>query len=217
MLSGVLSEIIAQVAVRLPEVVGVGVLLRSRSAVQILATHGPVAEPLDVAQLALGAGPALEAIDRGCEVLVADVAGDPRWRSLWDAAPDAPVVTSVLALPLLLPDRSTAGAVTLYSAGGCRVDQLRDAGHMLTAGAAGVMQVASCLEEAHVRMTNVEAAMRTRSVIDQAIGIVMAEQRCSDRAAFRILQRASQNRNVKLRELCRGIIEAVVPAELPGG
>ena len=49
-------------------------------------------------------------------------------------------------------------------------------------------------------------AMDSRSVIDQAIGVVMAQNRCDAQAAFAILTRASQNRNVKLREIARATV-----------
>jgi AmiR/NasT family two-component response regulator len=53
------------------------------------------------------------------------------------------------------------------------------------------------------------AAMATRAVIDQAIGVVMAQNRCGPDDAFAILRRASQNRNQKLRDLAREMVESV--------
>jgi len=44
-----------------------------------------------------------------------------------------------------------------------------------------------------------EQALRSRAVIDHAIGIVMAESRCTAEDAFATLSRASNNRNMKLR------------------
>ncbi|HWO63364.1 MAG TPA: ANTAR domain-containing protein, partial [Umezawaea sp.] len=52
-------------------------------------------------------------------------------------------------------------------------------------------------------------AMASRSVIDQAMGVVMAQNRCSAEAAFALMTRASQNRNIKLREIARGIVANV--------
>jgi AmiR/NasT family two-component response regulator len=43
-------------------------------------------------------------------------------------------------------------------------------------------------------------------VIDQAIGIVMAESRCDADQAFGTLRRASNNRNMKLRDLAAEIV-----------
>jgi AmiR/NasT family two-component response regulator len=43
-------------------------------------------------------------------------------------------------------------------------------------------------------------------VIDQAIGVIMAQQRCAPADAFAILRAASQNRNIKLRQVAEQII-----------
>ncbi|MDQ4094419.1 MAG: ANTAR domain-containing protein [Actinomycetota bacterium] len=52
-------------------------------------------------------------------------------------------------------------------------------------------------------------ALTSRAVIDRAIRIMMAQQRRNASAAFDLLRRASQNRNVKLRELAADIVTAV--------
>jgi AmiR/NasT family two-component response regulator len=52
-------------------------------------------------------------------------------------------------------------------------------------------------------------------VIDQAIGIVMARERCSADEAFDVLRRVSQQRNTKLRDVVADLVSAV--AKPPGG
>jgi AmiR/NasT family two-component response regulator len=56
---------------------------------------------------------------------------------------------------------------------------------------------------------HLHAAMATRRLIDQAIGLVMAQNRCSSDEAFGILRRASQNRNVKINKLAAEMIHNV--------
>jgi len=64
---------------------------------------------------------------------------------------------------------------------------------------------------AHARelAAQLEQALRSRAVIDQAIGIVMAESRCDASEAFAVLGRASNNRNMKLRDLAAEIVARV--------
>jgi hypothetical protein len=50
-------------------------------------------------------------------------------------------------------------------------------------------------------------ALASRSTIDQAIGVLMTQNRCTPDTAFGILRRASQNRNVKLRDVAATIVE----------
>jgi AmiR/NasT family two-component response regulator len=56
---------------------------------------------------------------------------------------------------------------------------------------------------------NMQAAMESRSVIEQAKGIIMAQNRCNAEQAFEVLRRASQGRNVKLRDLAHDLVARV--------
>jgi AmiR/NasT family two-component response regulator len=51
--------------------------------------------------------------------------------------------------------------------------------------------------------------MRSRTVIDMAIGAVMAENRCDRDTAFGILTGASSTRNVKLRDVAASVITSI--------
>ncbi|WP_431836495.1 ANTAR domain-containing protein [Cellulomonas sp. Y8] len=59
------------------------------------------------------------------------------------------------------------------------------------------------------------AAMRSRTVIDQAIGVVMAQNRCEPGQAFDVLRRASQNRNRRLADVAEHVVLQVAGAR-PG-
>ena len=54
-------------------------------------------------------------------------------------------------------------------------------------------------------------AMLNRTAIDMAIGVIMARSNCSTEEAFDILKRASNNRNVKLRDVAAEIVQHVHP------
>jgi len=56
-------------------------------------------------------------------------------------------------------------------------------------------------------VSHLQEALISRSTIDQAIGVLMAQNRCNRDEAFGLLRRASQNRNVKLRAVAVAIIE----------
>jgi GAF domain-containing protein len=80
---------------------------------------------------------------------------------------------------------------------------------LFTSPAAAVIVVASRYTEARDLSAQLEQALRSRAVIDQAIGIVMAESRCDADHAFGTLRRASNNRNMKLRDLATEIVMRV--------
>jgi AmiR/NasT family two-component response regulator len=68
------------------------------------------------------------------------------------------------------------------------------------------------LAEREERERNLEAALSSRSVIDQAMGVLMAQARISADEAFDVLRRRSQTANVKLRDLAATVIaEATRP------
>jgi AmiR/NasT family two-component response regulator len=54
-----------------------------------------------------------------------------------------------------------------------------------------------------------QARMSTMPVIEQAKGIVMAQQGCGPEEAFELLRRASQRTNVKLHMLAEQLVEQV--------
>lgn len=72
--------------------------------------------------------------------------------------------------------------------------------------AAGALSLALRLAERDDLIGNLRLAMRSRSSIDQTIGILMAQQRCSAHAAFELMRSASQGRNIKWRDVAAGIV-----------
>jgi AmiR/NasT family two-component response regulator len=55
---------------------------------------------------------------------------------------------------------------------------------------------------------NLQSALDSRSVIDQALGIVMDAQHCNAETAFAVLRNASQHRNEKLRDIAVRIVSS---------
>jgi AmiR/NasT family two-component response regulator len=63
-----------------------------------------------------------------------------------------------------------------------------------------------------------EQAMASRAVIEQAKGVIMGRHAIDETQAFEVLRRHSQNRNIKLRTLAAEIVSEVVGrAERVGG
>lgn len=52
-------------------------------------------------------------------------------------------------------------------------------------------------------------SLASRSVIDQALGVIMGEERCTAYEAFNILRAVSQNRNIKIRQVAEDVITRV--------
>ena len=116
---------------------------------------------------------------------------------------------SCLSLPLNTP-AGVLGAYNLYSThpDGFAEEMLPQL-EALAGNAAGALAVALKLSDQTQLSEDLRQALTSRSVIDQAMGIIMAQQRCNASGAFDLLRRASQNRNIKLRDLATEIVEAV--------
>jgi hypothetical protein len=80
---------------------------------------------------------------------------------------------------------------------------------LFTVPASAAIMVAGRYFEARDLAAQLEQALQPRSVIDQAIGIIIAESRCDADQAFATLTRAPNNRNIKLRHLAAEIVVRV--------
>ncbi len=116
---------------------------------------------------------------------------------------------SSLSYPLIA-DGDSIGALNFYAttvqAPGLEL-QARAAA--IAEHAAGALALALRLAERDDLIARLRLALSSRSTIDQAIGILMAEQHCSARAAFDLMRKASQSRNIKLRDVAAGIVAGV--------
>lgn len=70
-----------------------------------------------------------------------------------------------------------------------------------------VLQLAVELLAAQHHIQDLTAAMETRSVIDTACGVIMAQNRCSHDEAFDLLVSASKNRNEKLHAVSLRLLQ----------
>jgi len=63
------------------------------------------------------------------------------------------------------------------------------------------------LNRAQNRADDLEAALESRTAINLACGVIMAQNRCSQAEAMEILTRVSSNRNRKLRDVATELIQ----------
>ena len=164
---------------------------------------------VDAEQYAVGKGPCLEAMQTGQKVEVEDQRVDPRWDGYGPRARRQGVMSS-LSLPLLVDGR-TIGALNLYShervgAFGGRVLQQAQ---RFAERASVSLALTIRYNEQVTTSQQLEQALASRTLIDQALGILMAEQRCSAHEAFDLLRRHSQSQNRRLRQVAEGLITRV--------
>ena len=80
------------------------------------------------------------------------------------------------------------------------------------AEAAVTLELALQLTAHRETAAHLQAAMESRTDIDIAVGIIIAQNRCTQAEAVKILQRASSHQNLKLRTLAERLVESVAAA-----
>lgn len=161
-------------------------------------------------------GPCTEVRGTGRPIHVPDLTREPRrWASALEAL--ARGFHSWLTVPVRDP-AGVVGTITLYA---LRARAFDDAAVGRTRDFAGdiatLIAIALKLNGQTRLNDDLRSALASRSVIDQALGVLMAENRCDRETAFGILRSASQNRNAKLREIAADIIHTVTGEEPSSG
>jgi len=175
---------------------------------EAVAASDAAAKALDELQNGFGQGPCLTALRRKTTLLVPDLAAETRWRPYVRTAL-AHGVSSILAVPLDLAGDAEA-VLNLYS--GCSNGFTSEdvaAAEMFAAQAASSLRMILRITQLSEARNDLSAAMQSRTVIDMAIGAIMAQNRCDRETAFSILTRASSTRNVKLREVAATVITSI--------
>ncbi|MEX5710186.1 GAF and ANTAR domain-containing protein [Parafrankia sp. FMc6] len=195
-----------------------GITLRRDHQPYTVATSDELAEQLDEVQYGGGQGPCLDALRTGTVIEVTDMAAEIRWGTFPGHAL-AHGVRGSLSLPLFQHSASI-GALNLYFRHPC---VLTNAERHRAEGFARQATIALNVVLRHAEQATLSDQLRralsSRAVIDQAIGILMAQQRCTAEDAFAILRQTSQNSNRKLRDVAAALIKAVTgqPPQPPPG
>lgn len=188
-----------------PMFCGITVLRRKRSAT--VASSDERARVMDELQSTYE-GPCLTAMDKLTSVLVPDLRGEYRWPDYVAAAADQGL-RSILSVPLLVEGDARA-ALNLYSEQtNAFSDDDVERAEVFASHAAKSLRLALKIAQLSDARNDLAAAMQSRTVIDLAVGAIMAQNHCSQDEAFTILRTASSNRNIKLRHLAESIISAV--------
>jgi GAF domain-containing protein len=172
-----------------------------------VAASDETAARLAEAQYAVGEGPCLEAIANGRAVHVRDQHADQRWSHYRSMARDRGVQSS-LSLPFFV-EGAPAGALNLYDGRGPDGfgAAARKRAEVFAVQAATAVALSQQLSKHERRSDQVAAALRSRSAIDQALGILMVQEQCDAETALDLLRRHSQTTNQKLRDVAARLVE----------
>jgi GAF domain-containing protein len=168
---------------------------------------------LDHQQYASGRGPCLDAASQRTPVRVVIGEEHSRWPEFVEAAHRVGIRAS-LSVPLLIAgteiEQELVGSLNIYSHTASAFEPY-DAELMRLYSVAAGQAISNASRWQHSRdtVTQLEAALLSRSDIDMAKGVVMAVHGCEPDEAFAKLAKESQNRNIKVRDVALELLDWV--------
>jgi GAF domain-containing protein len=188
----------------------VSVTLVERGRPSTVAFTGQLAMDLDERQYRKGYGPCLAAIEGHQPVRIDSMSTETRWRD-WAAEATKHGAGSSLSIPVPV-QREVTAALNIYSTCEHAFDDAAAELASTFAAYAGVALANMHLYQAQGKVAEqLQEAMQSRAVIEQAKGILMGGRRCTAEQAFHILVELSQTSNRKLREVAEALLAEAAP------
>ncbi len=182
-------------------------LLRHRKAATV-ASSSDRARHMDEIQYSFGDGPCMTASQDQITVHVPDLKAEDRWPG-YAATVQEYGMRSILAVPFNLEGDAKA-ALNLYSAQVGKFDaHVQEAVTGYTTQVTTALQLGLRFAQQIDTASDLKTAMESRTIIDLAVGIVMAQNRCNQESAVEILKSASSARNLKLRDVATTLVQSI--------
>jgi GAF domain-containing protein len=184
---------------------GAGISLLDHGRLQFVTSDSQRLSELELIQEELEAGPCGEAVRLSAPVLVADVAHiDRRWPRYAEGA-RARGIIAVAAVPMQASE--TIGTLDLYDVHPRQWgDEAVRTAQVFADVAASYVRHTSELERERRLNDQLQAALTSRVIIEQAKGIIAAERSVSVDRAFEILRKHANDHNVTLRSVAEAVV-----------
>ena len=186
-----------------------GISLVMGKAIKTMASTNEIGHVIDELQIETGQGPCMSSIEEQATFYIPDMANDETWPVFSQRAAEATGISSLLGYVLHVGE-GALGALNVMSTKRDAFDEDAIAAGAVFAGQAGVA-LANALthQKNEKKVEQLEEGIRTRQVIGEAVGIIMATRKVTAEKAFDILKAISQHTNVKLREVAAGLVGRV--------
>jgi GAF domain-containing protein len=177
------------------------ITVRSASGVETVQSTG------DLGFDPLAPGPIVESVTFREPRQLGDVLADQRWPAFATQLVNAGY-RSCLTLPLSTRGDESAVLTLLSREEGQFDESSYDVVLLLTLHAGVAFDNAAVYHDSLELVGQLRTALRTRSLVGRAQGLLMRDRGYDSEAAFAALRQASQNRNVKLRDLAAQLVAA---------
>jgi transcriptional regulator with GAF, ATPase, and Fis domain len=189
------------------------VLLLVKDRPTTVVSTGELATELDETQYEKGHGPCLHAARTGELTEIPDTRAEDRWPDYTPRAVEHGNLSS-LSIPLAIdPDEQVTGALNIYARRSHAFDRAsRSVATRFGPYAAVATGNLYAYQSARDLADNLQVALESRAVIDQAKGVLMERYKLTPDQAFQRLAQASMNANRKLRDVADHLVHT---GELP--
>lgn len=214
-----LEALLARVALftvrAIPGADGAGVTVlradRPDNRVEALAASDAFVSEIDEIQyVTVNEGPCITAALEQRTVRTGSLGGERMWPRFGPRAGRLGV-HSALSLPLILPPCGLVGAINVYAYAKDTFDaHAAELGEAFVKPAAVAVHNARVLNQARTVTAQLQQALSTRPVIEQAIGLLRGRSGCTEAEAFDRLRVVSQNEHRKLAEVAQRVVNEAV-------
>ena len=203
-----LQRVVEVAARALDGVFGVSITLKKKATPYTAVATAPEVRAIDEREYAVDEGPCISALDTGEIQLLDDTATETRWPKFTQVCKEEGIGSS-LGVPLNVAGE-VYGAMNLYAAEAHAFDDAAvESARLLAEQAAVALANTRTYSEASDRVRQLQEALETRIVIEQAKGILMGTERIDADAAFDRLKVRSQRTNRKLRVVAEEVVAGV--------
>ncbi len=188
---------------------GAGLMRLEGDLVSPGAYSADLAKKADYVQLNAGQGPCVHALREGVSVLVDDLASSERF-GVEPKMVSSSGVKSSFSIPLKAGPH-TIGVLNLYSLSTQAFsEEDRSIALLLSHSAAAALVNVEAYQDAKQLTDQLQQALESRAVIDQAKGILVATEGITPEAAFDRLRKTSQMANIPVREIAAELVKRYV-------
>jgi putative methionine-R-sulfoxide reductase with GAF domain len=208
-----LTDMLTQVATfavqAIPGADGAGLTLLEIDRADLIVKSEPFVRAIDEIQYGIGEGPCISAAATGQTKRSGQLGEDERWPQFGPLAGELGV-HSALSLPLLV-STGVIGAMNVYAHAPNSFDErTQQLGEQYAVSAALAVQNAQILEQAARLVGQLQAGVKGRALIDQAIGVLRRRHGLTADEALQQLRELSEKRKTSLNVTATSVVDDAV-------
>jgi len=197
------------------EVSAAGIILTDDDDFEVVASTNERSRLVEILQLRSGSGPCVESVITGRAVAVPDIdAAGPKWPRFREGAREQGF-GSMFSVPMRLRT-TTIGSLNLFwdRVGGLADEDAATVQALADVATIGILQERA-LRESDMARAQLQFALSSRVVIEQAKGVVAYTRKATMDEAFALIRQHARSNGLPLADVAAGIVNGDLALEAP--